>query len=114
MQNFHKVIKKFIYRELNSEIYYVQTEEDALKLVNRKQYNKVIIISNGNNNGIDFIIKARKIIGSNSIAAISCYNVQAHIHSVQNIENVLILNGENFHKKFFECIKMKDKNLYTE
>ena len=65
MQNFHKVIKKFIYRELNSEIYYVQTEEDALKLVNRKQYNKVIIISKGNNNGIDFIIKARKIIGSN-------------------------------------------------
>ena len=114
MQNFHKSIKKYIYRELNSKIYYVENDQEAFKLINRKKYNKVILITNGNNNGINFIIKAREILGSNSIAAVSCYNVNAYINSVQNLENVLILNGEDFHKKFFKCIKMNDKILYRQ
>ena len=114
MQNFHKSIKKYIYRELNSKIYYVENDQEAFKLVNRKKYNKVILITNGNNNGINIIIKAREILESNSIAAVSCYDVNAYINSVQNLENVLILNGEDFHKKFFKCIKMNDEILYRQ
>jgi hypothetical protein len=36
-----------------------------LTFVKRKKYNKIILISNGRNNGIWFINDARKIIGSN-------------------------------------------------
>ena len=69
IQEFHRKIKKFIARELNSKIYYINTNEEALELLKRKKYNKIIIISNGNNNGVDFIIESRKIIGANSIAS---------------------------------------------
>ena len=41
IQEFHRKIKKFIYSELNSKIYYLETTEEALKLIERKKYNKV-------------------------------------------------------------------------
>jgi surface protein len=114
MKEFHRVIKKYIYRELNSKIYYTQTNEEALELLDRKKYNKVILMTNGNNNGVNFINEARRIIGANSIAAVSCYEVSSYINIVENMENVLILNGINLHKKFINCIIKKDKNLYTQ
>ena len=114
IQEFHRVIKKYLARELNSKIYYIESNEEALELLNRKKYNKVIIITNGNNNGQEFILKARRIIGANSIAAVTAYNINAHINWVQNLQNVLILNGFELHKNFFKCIKMKDINLYKQ
>jgi len=114
IQEFHREIKKYIRRELNSNAYFMESSEEALELVERKKYNKVIIITNGNNNGKEFIIQARRIIGSNTIAAVTTYNVYEHINWVKNMENVLILNGLNFHKKFFNCIKDNDKNLYNQ
>ena len=92
----------------------MESSEEALELVERKKYNKVIIITNGNNNGKEFIIQARRKIGSNTIAAVTTYNVYEHINWVKNMENVLILNVLNFHKKFFNCIKNSDKNLYNQ
>ena len=114
IQEFHIQIKKYISRELNSKIYYLKTTKEALKLIERKKYNKIIIITNGGNNGEDFIIKARKIIGSNTIACCSAYAVENHISWVKNMENVLILKGLDFHKKLFKCNKYNDKSLYNE
>jgi hypothetical protein len=114
IQEFHIQIKKFISRELNSKIYYLKTTKEALKLIKRKKYNKIIIITNGGNNGEDFIKKAREIIGSNTIALCSAYAVENHINWVKNMENVLILKGLDFHKKFFKCIKYNNKSLYNE
>ena len=114
MQEFHRQIKKYVSSVLNSKIYYSKTTEEAIKLIKRKKYNKIVIITNGNNNGEDFINKAREIIGANTIAACSAYAVGNHIGWVKNMENVLILNGIDFHKKFFECIKSNDKNLYNK
>ena len=112
IQEFHRKIKKYISRELNTKIYYAKNDEEAMKILDRKKYNKIIILTNGNNNGKDFIIKARNIIGSNAIAAVSVYDIENHINWVRNMENVLILNGLDFHKKFFECIIKKNINLF--
>ena len=111
IQEFHIKIKKFITRELNSKIYYIQNDEEAMKLIDRKKYNKVIIITNGNNNGKEFIDNSRRIIGSEAIAAVSAYDVSRHIQWVKNMNNVLILNGIDFHEKFFKCIINNDINL---
>ena len=113
IQEFHRNIKKYIRRELNSKVYFIQNNEEALELVERKKYNKVIIITNGNNDGQGFIMNARRIIGSNAIAAVTAYSVSTHINWVKNMDNVLILNGLDFHEKFFNCIKMNDKKLYN-
>ena len=88
----------------------MKTTETALKLINRKKYNKIIIITNGGNNGKEFIIEARKIIDSNAIAAISAYDVYKHIKNNQDMKNVLILNGIEFHQKFFEAVIREDIN----
>ena len=82
-----------------------------MKLIDRKKYNKIIIITNGNNNGKEFIDYSRRIIGSETIAAVSAYDVSTHIQWVKNMNNVLILNGIEFHEKFFKCIISNDINL---
>ena len=114
MQEFHKKIKSFITRELNSKIYYINNDEEALKLLDRKRYNKIIIITNGNNNGEKFIHESRRIIGAEPLAAVSAYNVSGHIQWVKNMNNVLILNGIELHEKFFNCIINEDINLFHE
>ena len=101
-------------RELNTKIYYVQDDRKAIKLLERKKYNKIIIITNGNNNGQNFIMKAKDIIGSNPIAAVSAYDISKHIQWVKYMSNVLILNGMDFHEKFFKCIINNDKDLFVE
>ena len=114
IQEFHRKIKIFTNRELDSKLYGITNTEEALELLERKKYNKVIIITNGNNEGQDFLLKARRIIGANTIAAVSVYNVSGHIQWVKNMENVLILNDVDFHEKFFNCVKMKSVDLYDE
>ena len=104
MQEFHRKIKNILLNELNSKIYFTKNSEEALALVKRKRYNKIIIITNGNNNGKDFILKSREIIGSEAIAAVSAYDVENHIKWVKNMPNVLLLNGINFHEKFFKIV----------
>ena len=114
MQDFHQKIKSFITKELNSKIYYINNNEQALKLLDRKKYNKIIIITNGNNDGEQFIHDSRNIIGAEALAAVSAYDVSTHIQWVKNLNNVLILNGIDFHKKFFRCIINNDTNLFRQ
>ena len=114
MQDFHQKIKSFITKELNSKIYYINNNEQALKLLDRKKYNKIIIITNGNNDGEQFIHDSRNIIGAEALAAVSAYDVSKHIQWVKNLNNVLILNGIDFHKKFFRCIINNDTNLFRQ
>ena len=114
MQEFHRKIKSFTLRDVNAKIYQMLNDDDALALLKRKKYNKVVIITNGYNDGQNFILKSRQIIGGNPIAAVSSYNVANHIGWVKNMENVLLLNGQDFHEKFFDCVKRNDAELYEE
>ena len=114
MQEFHRTIKNILLGELNSKVYYVENTEEAINLLNKKKYNKVIIITNGYNNGKEFIIKSREIIGAKSICGVSVYDVERHIGWVKNMENVLLLNGVEFHKRFLKGIINNDKKLLNE
>jgi len=114
IQNFHSEIKRIISREFDSKIYYVKTNEEALKLIMRKKYNKIIIITNGNNNAKDFIKIAREIIGADTIVAISTYNIPLHISWIKKMKNTIVLNGIEFHYKFLKAIMKKEIEALNE
>ena len=100
MINFNKEIQKFAYRFINSKIYYVNTTEEGLKLIDRKKYNKIIIITNGANDGEGFIKESRKILGANSIALVSCYLPRKHLNWITKLTNTFIGNEIDFLKDF--------------
>ena len=107
MFEFNLEMQNFAYRELNSKIYYVKTTEEGLKLIDRKKYNKIVIITNGGNNGEEFIKESRKILGANSIAYVSCYIPDNHIDWVSKISNTLLSDDKEIFQDFL-------KNVITE
>ena len=118
MQKFHREIKHILSTELNSKVYYIKNSDEAIDLINRKIYNKIIIVTNASNDAQRFISDARHIIGSNTIIGISAYNIGKHYNWVQQLQNVLILNGLDIHQKFFTSAINNDiqalNNLITE
>ena len=97
MIKFNEEIKKFSYREVDSKVYYVKTSEEGLNLIRRKKYNKIILITNWNND-------AREIIGCDCFVLVSAYNPMIHISWVSEIKNCLISDNEEFHKRFIRNI----------
>ena len=55
---------EYIQEQIKFNVYPCETSEEALELVKRKKYSKIILISNAGKNlsGKQFIIDARKII----------------------------------------------------
>lgn len=113
MKIFHEKIQNLLSNVLNCKIYYSKSTEDALNILEKKKYNKVIIVTNGSNEAKEFILSSRRIIGSNSIAAVSAYDAEKHIQWVKDMRNVLLLNGIDFHRKFFESVIKCDRNGLT-
>ena len=109
MIEFNKEMQNFAYRELNSKIYYVKTTEEGLKLIDRKKYNKIVIITNGGNNGEEFIQESRKIIGANSIAYVSCFIPKNHIHWVSKLKNTLLSNDKEIFQDFLKIVITENK-----
>ena len=99
MLDFNNKIKKYAAFNLKTKIYYFNETDEALNFVKRKKFNKIILISNGGNNGIGFINDARKIIGSNTISLITCYVAQNYLNVVRQNENILL------NSKYHDCIK---------
>ena len=99
MYDFNQRIKKYASFNLKTKIYYFDQSDEALNFIKRKKYNKIILISNGGNNGIGFINNARKIIGSNTISIITCFVAQNYLEIVRNSENILI------NSKYYNCMQ---------
>lgn len=110
MVKFNEEIKKFSSREVDSKVYYVKTSEEGLDLIKRKKYNKIILITNGNNEAKQYISDARKIIGADCIALVSAFEPYNHLDWVKDFQNTLISNKEEFHKKFIRCVTSFDLN----
>ena len=104
IQEFHRKIKRKIVMEFESKIYYVKTTEEALELIKKKIYNKIIIVTNGYNDAEKYINNARQMIGANTVVGVSVYNIKKHIHWIKRMENTLLLNGIDYHEKFFKSI----------
>ena len=111
IQEFHKSIKKIIAKEYNSKVYYIGNEDVALKLINKKKYNKVIIMTNGNNDGEQFLLKARSILKTTALAVVSSLDYKSNIKWVKNHQNVILLDDKNFHEKFFKCLNTYDLDM---
>ena len=99
------------YAEFN--IYPCETSEEALKLVERKKYNKIILISNVGTDlgGKKFIDEARKIIGNNVIVLFIAYN-KNHLEWIKNYKNALFSNDPKFYEEYLRCFS--DENHYRE
>ena len=97
--DFNNRIKKYAAFNLKAKIYNFYESNEALYFIKRKKYNKIILISNGNNNGFEFIYNARKIIGNNTISLITCFQAENYLNSIKMTENILL------NSNYFETIK---------
>ena len=93
-------------------IYPCQSSEEALNLIKRKKYNKIILISNvgKNDEGIKFVFEARKIIGNNVIVLFSAY-MGKHIEKIKKIENALFSNDASFFEKYLDCFSGDENQI---
>ena len=78
------------YAELN--IYPFETTKEAIELIKRKKYNKIILISNVGTDlgGKKFIDEARKIIGNNVIVLFLAYKKE-HLKWIKDYKNALMI-----------------------
>ena len=90
-------------------IYPCETSEEALKLVERKKYNKIILISNVGTDlrGKVFVDKVREIIGNDVIALFLAYNI-SHLKWIKDYKNSLFSNDPKFYEEYLKCFE--DKN----
>ena len=100
------------YAELN--IYPCETTDEALELVKRKKYNKIIIISNIGSDlgGKKFVDEARKIIGNDVLVLFSAYNT-GHLKWIKDYKNSLFSNDPYFYEEYLNCFS-EDKGTNTE
>ena len=117
IQEFHRIFKKKITSELNSKIYYLTNSEDALNLIKKKKYNKIIIITNASNGAKTFINNAREILGKKGkdpIIGVSVYDIKKHYKWIKEMENTILLNGIEYHEKFLNAIIREDIKLLRD
>ena len=100
---------KYIKQMAKYNIYPCETTEEALKLIERKKYNKIILISNAGSNleGKKFIIKARKIIGNDVIALFLAYNIE-HLKWIKDFKNAFFSNDPNFYEEYLQSFESED------
>ena len=93
---------------MDSKVYYVKSSEEGLQLIKKKRYNKIILMTNGNNNAKEYITDARKIIGANCIALVSSFQPANHLKWIKDFKNTLISNREDFHERFIKSVILFD------
>ena len=107
-KNFLSERMKYIRQMAKYNIYTCETSEEALKLVERKKYNKIILISNVGTDlgGKKFISDARKIIGNDVIVLFLAYNI-SHLEWIKDYKNALFSNNPNFYEEYLQCFDDK-------
>ena len=109
--NYDKIFKKFLkqrkdyveqYAKFN--IYPCIDSDEALELVKKKKYNKIILMSNVGTDfgGKKFVDKARLIIGNDVIALFLAYKIE-HITWIKDYKNALFSNDSSFYEQYLEC-----------
>ena len=111
---FKKFLKeriKYIEQVAKYNIYPCETSEEALNLIRRKKYNKIILISNVGTDfgGEKFVSEARKIIGNDVIALFLAYKT-SHLNWIKNYPNAIFSNDPKFYENYLECFN--DTNTY--
>ena len=101
------------YAEFN--IYPCQTTEEAIKLIKRKKYNKIILLSNIGSDfgGKKFIDEARKILKNDVIVLFLAYNID-HLDWVKDYKNGLFSNDPNFYEEYLQCFSENKNYNFTD
>ena len=109
-KSFLKERLKYINQNAKYNIYPCKTTEEALELVKRKKYNKIILISNVGKNfgGKTFIDEARKILGNNVITLFLAYK-NSHLDWIKKYENALFSNDPKIYEEYLECFDIDKK-----
>ena len=103
-KSFLKDRLEYMSRFAKFNIYPCQTTKEALDLVEKKKFNKIILMSNVGSDfgGRDFVDKARKIIGKDVICLFLAY-MEEHLQWIVNYKNSLFSNDPEFYEQYLEC-----------
>ena len=103
-KDFLKERLDYISRYAKFNIYPCETTKEALDLVEKKKFNKIILMSNVGSDfgGRDFVDKARKIIGNDVICLFLAY-MEEHLQWIVNYKNSLFSNDTEFYEQYLEC-----------
>jgi len=103
-KNFLKERLKYINQQSNYNVYPCESSEEALELVKRKKYNKIVLISNiGEDYGGKFFVEnARKIIGNNVITLFLAAK-RSHLNWIKDFTNAIFSNEPEFDEEFLLC-----------
>lgn len=113
-KEFLKERMKYIRQMANFNIYAFDNSDEALELVKRKRYNKIILISNvgPDYSGKTFISKARKILKNDVISLFLAYD-DSHLDWITKYKNTLFSNSSDFYEKYLQCFE-EGKDTYDE
>ena len=102
-KDFLKKRMEYIQEQIKFNVYPCETSEEALELIKRKKYNKIILISNAGNDlgGKKFITEARKILGYDVIVLFLCYNIE-HLKWICKFKNALFSNEPQFYENYIQ------------
>ena len=100
----------YIKQTAKYNVYQFETSTRALKCVNRKKYNKIILISNVGPDlrGRAFVDEARKIIGNDVIVLFLAYNIQ-HLNWIKNYKNAIFSNEPKFYEEYLDNFSDEQK-----
>ena len=103
-KKFLKERMEYINQMAKFNIYPCETSEEALELIKRKKYNKIILLSNIGSDlgGKKFVEEARKIIENEVIVLFSAYSIE-HLAWVKNFKNALFSNEPKFYERYLDC-----------
>ena len=93
---------KYIEQYAEFNIYPCETSEEALKIIKRKKYNKIILISNISLGGKEYVDKAREIIENDVVVLFLAYD-KDHLKWVKDYKNALFSNIPNLFEKYLNC-----------
>ena len=83
-------------------LYPCKNTYEALSLVSKKKYNKIILITNFREGGLEFIIKARQTIG-NYVLALVAASEPGNLNSIIKCKNTLFSNKPEFTEEYLKC-----------
>ena len=91
----------FIYKQSKMNAFFVGSVEKGLEIIQRKRYNKIILISNIglDLSGKKFVEVARKILGFDAMVLFFSNN-NSHFSWLQKFPNALYTNQNNFYEKY--------------
>ena len=103
---------KYIEQLAKYNVYTFENTKEALECVNRKKYNKIILISNVGTDfgGQHFVEEARKIIKNDSIVLFSSYSKE-HLDWIVTWKNALFSEDETLTEEFLESFNDKNKMI---